>query len=188
MTNLTVFEPGANQESWSAGVIDFTEIFNQWGNLGEFEQLGLLVSISPHEYSRQIIRHLLMLEKGESTFVQTPPQKKTDSTSSWPKEYKFSEQVSDPCLEFADCHGLNETLEQCFHAVRMLFSKIRSLSAYLDQFRDEEPEDTGHIVIKVEVESIQRIALREYDSLVEWMIHNLTPKECARITLTVKRV
>ncbi|MBN2018707.1 MAG: hypothetical protein JW749_00605 [Sedimentisphaerales bacterium] len=188
MPNLSGFEPIADQESGAPSISDLIAVFSRWDNPGDLEQLGFLAYICPKEYPRQIIRHLLMLEKGESTFVQTPPPKKTDSTSSWPEEYKFSEQVSDSCLEFADSHGLNETLEQCFRTTRKLFSRINSLSADLDRFRDEEPEDIGHIVIRVEVRSGQRVALREYDSWAEWMIRNLTPSECTRITLTVRRI
>jgi hypothetical protein len=168
-------EPTIGQEWCSTDPPNLRDLLNQWGNLEEFEKFGVLIIGCTIEHQAQIAQQILITKKAEST-------------SAWPEEYKFSERVSDACIEFADCHDLNEILERCFHAIRMLFSEIMSLSADLDQFRDEEPEDTGHIVIKIEVKSSQRIALREYDSFVEWMIHNLTPKECARITLTVKRV
>jgi hypothetical protein len=175
MTNISSFESGIEQQLWLKEPSNLRELLNKWGNLGDSEKFGVMIIRCPIEYQAQIVQQMLI-------------PKKEETTSTWPEEYKFSEPVSDACLEFADCHGLNEVLEQCFHAVRMLFSKIESLSADLDRFRDEDTEDIGHIVIKVKVGSSQRVAMREYDSWVEWLIRNLTPSECTRITLTISRV
>ncbi|MCK4819587.1 hypothetical protein KA005_27715, partial [bacterium] len=91
----------------------------------------------------------------------------------WPLVPKFLEPVSDVCIEFCDSHGLNPVLRTCLKQTRQIFSNIKNLYAELDYFRDNEPEDVGHVVIRVEVKSDQETALNQYDSWVDWMVANL---------------
>ena len=174
MTNIFDSESTIDQEWCSTDPPNLRDLLNQWGNLDDSEKFGVLIIRCPIEHHAQIAQQILVTNKSEST-------------STWPEEYKFSEPVSDACIEFADFHSLNEILEQCFHAVRMFFSKITSLSADLDQFRDEEPEDIGHIVIRLKVASTSKTVLREYDMWANWTVQNLRPEDCARLTLTISR-
>jgi hypothetical protein len=174
MTNISSSEPIINQESWLTEPSNLRDLLNQWSNLEDFEKFGVLIIRCPIEHQAQIAQQILITKKEESTYA-------------WPEEYKFSETVSDECIEFADCQNLNEILERCFHAIRKFFSKIMSLSADLDQFRDEEPEDIGHIVIRLKVASTSKTVLKEYDTWANWTIQNLKPEDCARLTLTISR-
>ena len=106
----------------------------------------------------------------------------------WPLVPKFLEPVSDVCIEFCDSHGLNPVLRTCLKQTRQIFSNIKNLYAELDYFRDNEPEDVGHVVIRVEVKSDQETALNQYDSWVDWMVANLFVSDSSFFTLTIRRV
>lgn len=174
MTNISSLEPILDQEWGLSEPPNLRVLLSQWSNLEDSEKFGVLVIKCPIEHQEQIAQHILITKKAEST-------------PAWPEEHKFSERVSDACIEFAEYHSLNEILERCFHAVRRNFSKIISLSADLDQFRDEESEDIGHIVIRLKVASTPKTVLKEYDMWANWTVQNLRPEDCARLTLTVNR-
>jgi ferritin len=145
------------------------------------------------EYSDKLWQFLRTFSREQNeqkmeAILRTIASSETESISKWPNRYQFSEPVSSSCREFADWHGLNETLEKCFHEARKVFSNVRALCAELDQFKDQEPEDIGHIVIRVEVASDREAVLREYDLWTDWIIRNLTPEENERFTLTLRRV
>lgn len=116
------------------------------------------------------------------------PKEDTVDVEPWPVVPKFPEYVSDACIEFCDSHGLNPVLRICLEQARQTFSNIRNLYAELDYFRDNEPEDVGHIVIRVEVKSDQETALNQYDSWVDWMVANLFVSDSSFFTLTIRRV
>jgi len=84
--------------------------------------------------------------------------------------------------------GLNSVLAKCLVKVKEIFSDIEKLSAELDYFRDNQEEDSTHIVIRVEVNSAQQTALREYDRWTSWMAKNVAPNDSEFFTLTVRRV
>jgi len=119
-------------------------------------------------------------------FKQSDPT--TDTESIRELENSVFKTVSKECLEFCDSRGLASVLADCLKRVRGLFSNIANVSAELDYFRDGEGEDTGHVVIRVEIKSNQRMALREYDRWVCWMASCVAPSHSAFFTLTVKRV
>jgi hypothetical protein len=123
----------------------------------------------------------------QSQITQSRGYNTTDAIT-WPKSFLFSELVSSECLEFCDSHQLNSLLEACFKKAHEVFSNITKLFAEYDYFRDEESEDSGHIVIRVEVSSDQQTALGDYDRWVDWVVDNLTPQQRRFFTLTVKRV
>jgi len=110
------------------------------------------------------------------------------ATVAWRTDYSFSAEVSPECREFADSAGINDVLETCLTKARKVFSKVTGLYAELDQFQDDDPEDDGHVVIRVEVESDQDTALREYDRWVDWITGYLSPESSNRFTLTIKRI
>lgn len=117
----------------------------------------------------------------------TTPKEDTVDVEPWPVAPKFAEPVSDVCVEFCDSRGLNSVLRTCLEQVRETFSNIRNLYAELDHFRDDEPEDIGHVIIRLEVESDQKTALKEYDACVDWMVGNIAASDSNFFTLTVRR-
>jgi len=120
--------------------------------------------------------------------ILTSQKEDTVDVEPWPLLPKFPVPVSDACKEFCDSHGLNSVLRTCLEQARHAFSNIRNLYAELDYFRDNEPEDVGHIVIRPEVKSDQKSALSQYDAWVDWMIANIPASETNFLTLTIKRV
>ena len=116
------------------------------------------------------------------------PKKDTVDVEPWPVSPKFPELVSDACIEFCDSHGLNDVLRICLKQARETFSNIKNLCTELDYFRDDEPGDIGHIVIRLEVESDQKNALKEYEAYVDWMVENIAASDSNFFTLTVRRV
>jgi len=101
---------------------------------------------------------------------------------------EFAAPVSQECKKFCDLRGLNSVLAKCLVKVKEIFSNIEKLSAELDYFRDNQEEDSTHIVIRVEVSSNQKTALRNYDRWTCWMAKNVTPNDSEFFTLTVRRV
>ena len=142
------------------------------------EKLRLLNKIFEErsEITSGIIR-ILMSQKEDTVDVEP-----------WPLLPKFPERVSDACKEFCDSHGLNSVLRICLEQARHTFSNIKNLYAELDYFRDNEPEDVGHVVIRLEVESDQKTALSQYDAWIDWMVANLSVSESNFFTLTIRRV
>jgi len=145
---------------------------------GPKEKFSLLIKIG---------REISGIAGGIIQFVTSPP-KDTVDVEPWPVVPKFPERVSNVCVEFCDSYGLNPVLRTCLEHARKTFSNIRNLYAELDYFRDDQPEDIGHVVMRVEVESDQETALKEYDAWVDWMITNITASESNFFTLTVRRV
>jgi len=146
--------------------------------LDDPEKLRLLNKIfeEKSEITSGIIR-ILMSQKEDTVDVEP-----------WPLVPKFPEPVSDACIEFCDSHGLNPVLRTCLKQARQTFSNRKNLYAELDYFRDNEPEDVGHVVIRVEVKSDQETALNQYDSWVDWMVANLSVSDSSFFTLTIRRV
>ena len=98
------------------------------------------------------------------------------------------ESASKECIEFCDSQGLTSILAECLMKAKELFSSRIKLSADLDYFRDDQEENTPHVVIRVEVNSDQQTAIREYDQFVCWMATEIHPSDSQHFTITVKRV
>jgi len=147
-------------------------------DLDDHEKLRLLNKSfkEKSEITSAIIR-ILMSQREDTVDVEP-----------WPVVPKFPEPVSDVCIEFCDSHGLNPVLRTCLEQARQTFSNIRNLYAELDYFRDNEPEDVGHIVIRVEVKSDQETVLNQYDSWVDWIVANLSVSDSSFFTLTIRRI
>ena len=149
--------------------------------------------ISSGEFEGTFVIYLDDLEKLNllsNIYVRSSmtPRKDTVDIEHWPVSPKFPESVSKACIEFCDSHGLNDVLRMCLKQVRETFPNIRNLCAELDYFRDDEPEDIGHAVIRLEVESDQKNALKEYDAYIDWMVENIAASDSNFFTLTVRRV
>ena len=113
----------------------------------------------------------------------------TNNWQEFDKElFEISPAITTECLEFCKNYKLQNLLSKCLCEVTDIFSNITRLNAEYDYFRDEESEDSGHIVIRVEVSSDQQIALRDYDKWVDWIVENLTAKQRKFFTLTIRRV
>jgi len=91
-------------------------------------------------------------------------------------------------VKFCNSRGVLGVLRKCLNQTRIVFSNIVHLSAELDYFRDEGIEDSTHVVIRVEVNSDQKVALDEYDAWVNWVIQNISPDDGNFFTLTVQRI
>ncbi|OHB60125.1 MAG: hypothetical protein A2168_07485 [Planctomycetes bacterium RBG_13_50_24] len=103
-------------------------------------------------------------------------------------EIPVVESVSKECLEFCDSQGLTSILADCLSKAKELFSSRIKLSADLDYFRDDQEENTPHVVIRVEVKSDQQTAIGEYDQFACWMATEIPSSDGYLFTITVKRV
>jgi hypothetical protein len=108
--------------------------------------------------------------------------------ASWPVAKEFEGLATDVCVEFCNSRGLLGVLRRYLNQARVVFSNRAHLSAELDFFRDEEIEDSTHVVLRVEVNSDQEAALEEYDRWVRWVVANIPPSHSQFFTLTVRRV
>lgn len=146
-----------------------------YGSVGTFA-----VSYSPEE-----IILLCKVNEDEATILKEivsyliTPRSNTGTIANWPV---------DTCVEFCNSRGLLGALRECLNRARVIFSNIAHLSAELDYFRDEEIEDSTHVVIRVKVKSDQKVALDEYDAWVDWVIQNISPDDGNFFTLTVQRI
>lgn len=159
--------------------------FEQWAST--FWQFFQLVDATKLEFLMKFYEQRSEIVHTVVGFLKTA---KTDTVDiePWPVAPSFPEPVSHACVEFCDSHGLNSILRMCLKKVREIFSNITRVYAELDHFRDDEPGDIGHIVIRVEVESNQPTALAEYDKWVNWVILEIPPEQRNFFTLTVRRV
>lgn len=160
-------------------------------NLGELRNTFVIpFSLDDPEKLRLLSK--ICEEKSEITTgivrILMYPKEDTVDVEPWPLMTQFPEPVSDACIEFCNSHGLNPVLRTCLEQARQTFSNIRNLYAESDYFRDNEPEDVGHIVIRVEVKSDQETALNQYDAWVDWMVANLSVSDSSFFTLTIRRV
>lgn len=96
--------------------------------------------------------------------------------------------ANDACIKFCNSHRLISVLNSCLDQASLTFSNIKDLSADLDYYEDDESEDTGHIVIRVDVCADQKTALDEYDAWLDWFVENVDDKNRSLITLTNQRV
>lgn len=103
-------------------------------------------------------------------------------------EIPVVESASRECLEFCDSQGLTSILADCLSKARELFSNRIKVSADLDYFRDDQVENTPHVVIRVEVKSDQQTAIGEYDQFAYWMATEIPSSDSHLFTITVKRV
>jgi len=91
------------------------------------------------------------------------------------------------CVEFCNSHGLIPDLEKCMSEAKILFSNIQSLSAEYDCFDQDEYEEDGHVVIRIEVGSDQETAFKEYDTFTNWMLDNINDDNLDSFVVTVHR-
>ncbi len=109
----------------------------------------------------------------------------TDTINIVEMDMPIVDSISLECLKFCDLHNLNFVLAECLKEARNIFSNILNLTAELDYFRDDNSENTEHVVIRVEVKSPQKIAFEEYDKIVCWMAENITPDQSEYFTIIV---
>ena len=112
----------------------------------------------------------------------------TDTVNIVDIEFQIVDSVSVECLEYCDLHDLNSIFIEYLREIRKNFSNLLNLSAELDSFRDEEIENTEHVVLRIEVRSSQKIAIEEYDRMVCWIAENVASDKSEHFTITVKRV
>jgi hypothetical protein len=96
--------------------------------------------------------------------------------------------ISQECIEFCHTKGLISVRDDCLRKAREVFSNIEKLYAELDNYQDDESEDSEHVVIRLEVTSNQQTMLDQYDRMVSWMAENIAPKDSGYFTLTVERL
>jgi hypothetical protein len=151
-----------------------------YGSVGTFA-----VSYTPEDVIS--LRRATILRILVDSYIATE-KSATSIVANWPVAKEFEGLATDACVEFCNSHGLLEILRKCLNQARVVFSNIAHLSAELDFFRDEEIEDSTHVVIRIEVNSDQRTVLSEYNSWVNWVIQNISPDDSNFFTLTVQRM
>lgn len=160
---------------------DYIQDLDELIDLDESYKQALLSRICENKEEDEIVIKIIRV------LIQPKWQKGT-TQESWPIAPKFPEPVTDICTEFCDSHSLNPVVRRSLTKARELFSNIKNLYAELGYFRDDESEDSGHVVIRVEVDSDQGTALNEYDNWTNWMVENISPRDSNHITITVKRI
>ncbi len=131
-----------------------------------------------------------VLKRITEKFIECPKVDAEDNTGTldWPVAIEFDGIATLACIEFCNSHGLISFLRQYYSQINRIFPNAKKTYAELDCFEDNESEDVGHVVMRVEVESDQETALREYDLWIDWVIENIAPYYSSFFTLTVKRV
>lgn len=130
---------------------------------------------------REWISHLLA-SVCNKVLVRAKVKEKTEIVS------EFEKIASAACIEFCNSHGLIPDLRNCLDRAKLAFSNRQSLSAEYDRFDQDEYEEDGHVVIRLEVSSDQETAFKEYDAWVDWTVDNIKPNNIGRFTLTIRRV
>lgn len=110
----------------------------------------------------------------------------------WFTEYvldaQFEDIADDACIEFCDAHGLISDLRKCINQAKDIFSNRQNLMAKYGRYPIDEYEEEGHIIIRVEVDSDQDTAFREYDKFVGWMLDTIADENLDFFVLTVNRI
>jgi hypothetical protein len=111
-----------------------------------------------------------------------------ESEKDWQVTSEFEGIADDACIEFCNSHRLIPDLRMCLDQVQEIFSNRRSVRANFGYFEDEGNEDSGHVVIRLEVQTSQDAVLEEYDRWIDWFIDNLSATNRTLFTLTVSRI
>lgn len=127
---------------------------------------------------------------------QSDPEESSDSSEdleeislngSWPYLEKISENITEECFDFCNSQGLVKILEQCLEKVKEIFEgKITHLLSELDFFVDDEPEDIGHVVIRLELDSTNDFENQE-ELWDIWFIDNVNDYARSKIILDICR-
>ena len=98
----------------------------------------------------------------------------SESEKDWRVTSEFEGIANDACIEFCNTHSLISDLRKCLNKAEIMFPNRQSLSAEYDRFNQDEYEEDGHVVIRIEVSSGQEAAFKEYDVFTDWMLDNIT--------------
>lgn len=137
----------------------------------EFEDQVVLAYKQYSDQKREIVRTLTTPTRHATT--------EEDRTVTW--------EVDEITKEFCKTKGLIPDLVECLNQAEFIFTDIRSLVAEYDCFQSDDYEEDGHIAIRIEVDSNQDTAFREYDALNEWMLENLGDDGLEYFAVVVRR-
>ena len=115
------------------------------------------------------------------------PKPKTTIEYDYPVVREFDGLATIDCIEFCNSHGLVETLRQCFKHTQCIFHNITRLFAELSFYQDDDTDDIGHIVIRLEVKSTKDVVRANKKAWLDWFIGNIGPEERMFFNLVVKR-
>jgi hypothetical protein len=113
---------------------------------------------------------------------------KENGTDKWLVTFEFEGIADDACIEFCNTHGLISDLRKCINEAKYMFSNMQRLVTEYDCYPIDEYEEEGHIVIRVEVDSDQNTAFREYDKFIGWMLNEIADDNLGFFVLTVNRI
>ena len=111
-----------------------------------------------------------------------------ESEKDWQVTSEFEGIADNACIEFCNTRGLVPELRKCLNEAEVIFSNMQTLAVEYDCFPADEYEEEGHLVIRVEVDSDQDTAFREYDLFVDWMLENIADDKLNFFVLTVNRI
>lgn len=107
----------------------------------------------------------------------------SDLNGSWP--YK---NLSEACFDFCNRQALLGDVQDCLFNVQKIFAdSIKYLFAELDYFVDDEPEDIGHVVIRLVVSCDEQSAEEREELWDMWFISNINNYARSKIVLDVDR-
>jgi hypothetical protein len=138
----------------------------------ELQDLVVLAYKQYHDQKREIVRSLT-----------TPTN---DTTSE--EERLVTWKVEDIAAEFCRTKGLIPDLIACLNQAEIGFSEIESIVAEYDCFHSDDYEEEGHIVIRIDVNSNQDTAFKEYEDYNGWMLENTGDKGLEYFIVTVRRL
>lgn len=116
------------------------------------------------------------------------PAMQDRGTEEWPVTLEFEGIANDACIEFCNTHGLISDLRKCLNQAETIFLNRQSLSAEYDRFDKDEYEEDGHVVIRIQVNSDQETAFKEYDAFTDWMLDNISDDNLDSFVVTVSPV
>ena len=122
-------------------------------------------------------------------FEKEPEEKnQSDLNGSWPYLNKVPDNMSEVCFDFCNIQGLSGAVEECLSKVKEFFDdSIEHLFAELDCFVDDEPEDIGHIVVRLVVSCDEQVAEEREDLWDTWFVSNINDYARSKIVLDIDR-
>jgi len=129
------------------------------------------------KYFSMIVNDLTTLETNEETIAEE-----------YPDALEFKGWASDDCIEFCNSHGLIDDLRKCRKALNGIFSNINKSNAEIDHYQEIDVDDESYVVLRLEIKSDRQTYRKEYKSLVNWMVHNLSDENRILISVAIDRL
>lgn len=110
-----------------------------------------------------------------------------DTSSETLSQERIGETIAIECMRFCESHNLLKTFKRCLQEAKEIFKPVQKIQAEFCFYQDDDTDDVGHIVIRLEVESERNIVRAQKKAWLEWFIGNIDPEERSFFNLVVRR-